>query len=77
MNDPATLKNVVEKLIVIYLQTAYRPLRLAEIVKALGINRKNCSKSLHCLIETGFIILRMCGTVRFAVRLQGIPKRIE
>ena len=38
----APLKNTVEKLIVLYLKTAYRPMRLVEIVKALGINRQTC-----------------------------------
>ena len=54
----APLKNTVEKLIVLYLKTAYRPMRLVEIVKALGINRQGCSRSLKKLTEGGVIIKR-------------------
>ena len=52
----APLKNTVEKLIVLYLKTAYRPMRLVEIVKALGINRQGCSRTLKKLEDNGIII---------------------
>ena len=51
----ATLKNSREKLIVLYLATAYRPMRLHEISKAIGVHRNRCGESLKILVEAGFI----------------------
>jgi len=58
MIDPAILlglKNSREKLIVLYLATAYRPMRVHEISKAIGVHRNRCSESLKNLVELGTI----------------------
>jgi len=56
MINLAALKNTGEKLIALYLTTAYRPMRLAEIVKALGMDRKHIEDLLKKLTTGGIVV---------------------